>query len=212
MTELAGVVTMLDAAAHRDAAHLERLASVGLPQVGVETRVVDPDRLQDVEPGATGELRFRTNQAMRGYLDRPDATAAMKTVDGWIRTGDIGRRDEAGFVYLLDRLKDMIITGGENVFGPEVESVLSDCPGDAEAMIIGIPDERWGEIVKAVIITSPGTEVSPEDVIVCCWERLARYQCPTSVDIVQTLPRNGTGKVLKHVLREPYLLRPVVKN
>jgi acyl-CoA synthetase (AMP-forming)/AMP-acid ligase II len=204
MTETSGVTTLLTAEAHRDSAHPERLASGGLPLPGVEQRVVDPVTLEDVKPGERGEIWFRSAQAMRGYLNKPQATAATKTADGWIRSGDIGRTDDAGFVYVLDRVKDMIITGGENVYGPEVESVLSACPGVSEGVIIGIPDERWGEAVKAVVVPAPGAQLSAADVIAFCRTRLARYQCPASVDFVQELPRNATGKVLKRALREPY--------
>ena len=204
MTETSGVTTLLTAEAHRDTAHPERLASGGLPLPGVELRVVDPVKLEDVKPGDKGEIWFRSAQSMLGYLNQPQATAAAKTADGWIRSGDIGRTDDAGFVYVLDRVKDMIITGGENVYGPEVESVLSACPGVSEGVIIGVPDERWGEAVKAVVVAAPGAELSAQDVIAFCRTRLARYQCPSSVDFVQELPRNATGKVLKRSLREPY--------
>jgi acyl-CoA synthetase (AMP-forming)/AMP-acid ligase II len=204
MTELTGVTTLLTDAAHRDGAHPERLASGGLPLPGVEVRVVDPVTFEDAKPGDRGEIWFRSAQAMRGYLNRPAATAEAKTADGWIRSGDIGSTDAAGFVYVLDRLKDMIITGGENVYGPEVENVLSACPGVSEGVIIGVPDERWGEAVKAVVVRAPGAELSADDVIAFCRGRLARYQCPTSVDFVEDMPRSGAGKVLKRTLREPY--------
>jgi acyl-CoA synthetase (AMP-forming)/AMP-acid ligase II len=204
MTELSGVVTLLTNEAHRDDAHPERLASGGLPLPGVEIRVADPATLDDVKLGKTGEIWCRSAQAMRGYLNRPEATAGTETADGWIRTGDMGRVDDAGFVYVLDRLKDMIITGGENVYGPEVESVLSACPGVSEGVIIGVPDERWGEAVKAVVVPAPGADLSAADVIAFCRARLAHYQCPTSVDFVEELPHSATGKVLKRALREPY--------
>ena len=204
MTELSGVAALLTDQAHRDAAHPERLASGGLPLPGVEVRVVDPVTLEDVKPGEKGELWFRSAQAMRGYLNRPAASAETKTADGWIRSGDIGRTDDAGFVYVLDRVKDMIITGGENVYGPEVENVLNACPGVSEGVIIGVPDERWGEAVKAVVVRAPGAEVSAADVIDFCRARLAHYQCPASVEFAGDLPRSATGKVLKRTLREPY--------
>jgi acyl-CoA synthetase (AMP-forming)/AMP-acid ligase II len=204
MTELSGVATMLTPEAHRDASHPEWLASAGQPLPGVEVRVVDPVTLDEVKPGATGEIWVRTVQAMRGYLNRPEATAETRTPDGWIRTGDIGRIDADGFVYILDRLKDMIITGGENVYGPEVESVLNACPGVAEGVIIGVPDERWGEAVKAVVVPAPGAQLTAADVIAFCRDRLAHYQCPASVDFVEDLPRTATGKALKRALREPY--------
>jgi acyl-CoA synthetase (AMP-forming)/AMP-acid ligase II len=205
MTELSGAAAVLSPEAHRDGAHPERLTSAGQPMPGVAVRVVDPVALEDVKPGETGEIWFRTAQAMLGYLNQPEATAQTKTADGWIRTGDIGRTDEAGFVYLLDRLKDMIITGGENVYGPEVENVLNACPGVREGVVIGVPDERWGEAVKAIVVPAPGAEPSAADVIAFCRDRLAHYQCPVSVDFVDDLPRSGTGKVLKRALREPYL-------
>jgi acyl-CoA synthetase (AMP-forming)/AMP-acid ligase II len=195
---------MLTPEAHRDGSHPEWLASAGQPLPGVEVRVVDPVTLDEVKPGATGEIWVRTVQAMRGYLNRPEATAETRTPDGWIRTGDIGRIDADGFVYILDRLKDMIITGGENVYGPEVESVLNACPGVAEGVIIGVPDERWGEAVKAVVVPAPGAQLTAADVIAFCRDRLAHYQCPASVDFVEDLPRTATGKALKRALREPY--------
>jgi acyl-CoA synthetase (AMP-forming)/AMP-acid ligase II len=204
MTEISGVATLLADAAHRDPAHPERLASGGLPLPGVETRVVDPVTLEDVKPGEKGELWFRSAQVMRGYLNRPEATAEAKTADGWLRSGDIGRTDDAGFVYVLDRVKDMIITGGENVYGPEVENVLNACPGVSEGVIIGVPDERWGEAVKAIVVRAPGAELSADDVIAFCRGRLAHFQSPTSVEFAADLPRNATGKVLKRALREPY--------
>jgi acyl-CoA synthetase (AMP-forming)/AMP-acid ligase II len=204
MTELSGVGTMLTPEDHRDDAHPERLASGGPPLPGVEIRIVDPATLDDVKPGETGEIWFRSAQTMRGYLNQPAATAEAKTADGWLRSGDMGRVDQAGYVYVLDRLKDMIITGGENVYGPEVENVLGDCPGVSEGVIIGIPDERWGEAVKAFVVPAPGAQLSAADVIDFCRARLAHYQCPTSVDIVEELPRSATGKVLKRTLRAPY--------
>ena len=204
MTELSGAVTMLTPSEHRDESHPERLASAGRAVPGVEIRVVDPVALAEVAVGAVGEIWIRTEQVMAGYLHRPDATAAVLGADGWLRTGDIGRVDADGYVYLLDRLKDMIITGGENVYGPEVESVLSDCPGVAEGVVIGVPDEQWGEAVKAVVVLAPGASAGAADVITFCRDRLAHYQCPTSVEFVTDLPRNATGKVLKRALREPY--------
>jgi acyl-CoA synthetase (AMP-forming)/AMP-acid ligase II len=198
MTELSGAVTLLLGADHRDAAHPERLASAGRPIPGAEVRVVDPATLRDVEPGERGELWFRTDATMLGYLG--DDHFSLN--DGWLRTGDIGRVDGAGYVYVLDRLKDMIITGGENVYCPEVENVLCACPGVAEGVVIGVPDSHWGETVKAFV--TPSGSVTADEVIAFCRERLAHYQCPTSVEFAESLPRNATGKVLKHVLREPY--------
>jgi acyl-CoA synthetase (AMP-forming)/AMP-acid ligase II len=196
MTELSGAVTLLSNADHRDPAHPERLASAGRPLPGAEVRVVDPATSRDVEPGERGELWFRTDATMLGYLG--DNQFSLN--DGWLATGDIGRVDDAGYVYILDRLKDMIITGGENVYCPEVENVLCACPGVAEGVVIGVPDPHWGETVKAFVI--PSGQVTAAEVIAFCRDRLAHYQCPTTVEFAETLPRNATGKVLKHVLRE----------
>ncbi|HZR48242.1 MAG TPA: AMP-binding protein [Streptosporangiaceae bacterium] len=204
MTELSGAVTMLTPAEHRDESHPERLASAGRAVPGVEVRVVDPVGLTDVPPGEVGEIWIRTAQVMAGYLHRPEATAEVLGSDGWLRTGDIGRVDADGYVYILDRLKDMIITGGENVYGPEVESVLSACPGVAECAVIGVPDEQWGEAVKAIVVAAPADALTAAEVIAFCRERLAHYQCPTSVEFVTDMPRNATGKVLKRALRDPY--------
>lgn len=203
MTELAGVVTTLDPDAHRDTARPERLASAGTVLPQVEMRVVDPATLEDAEPGTPGELWFRTDQAMAGYLGKPEATAET-IVDGWVRSGDVGRVDDGGFVFIEDRVKDMIITGGENVYSPEVERVIAEYPGVGEVAVIGVPDERWGEQIKAIVAPAPGEGVDAERLVEYCRERLAHYKCPRSVDVVEALPRNATGKILKRTLRRPY--------
>jgi acyl-CoA synthetase (AMP-forming)/AMP-acid ligase II len=204
MTEMSGVTTALSAEAHRDADHPERLTSAGLPIRGVEMRVVDPLSLEDLPVGEPGEVWFRTAQAMRGYLGKPEATAEAKTPDGWMRTGDVGRLDDGGFLYIIDRLKDMIISGGENVYSPEVENVLAAHPSVGEVAIIGVPDERWGEVVKAVVAPAAGATVDAGELIAFARERLAHYKCPQSIDVVEALPRNPAGKVLKRELRRPY--------
>ncbi|MGH3425610.1 MAG: AMP-binding enzyme, partial [Nocardioidaceae bacterium] len=132
------------------------------------------------------------------------ATAEVITADGWFRTGDIGRVDEGGYVYVEDRLKDMIISGGENVYCPEIERVLAEHPAVAEVAVIGVPDDRWGEAVKAVVALAPGHPATPEELIEHTRARLAHYKCPASVDVVEALPRNPTGKILKRDLRKPY--------
>ena len=204
LTEVAGVITHLMPDAHRDAAHPERLVSAGQVIPEGELRVVDPGTLADVPTGQPGELWFRTPQLMKGFLNKPEETAKVITEDGWFRTGDLGRVDEGGFVYVEDRLKDMIISGGENVYSPEVERVLAEHPAVAEVAVIGVPDEAWGEVVKAVVSLHPDTEASPEQLIEWCRERLARFKCPRSVDVLDALPRNPTGKILKRSLRAPY--------
>ncbi|WP_348726748.1 long-chain-fatty-acid--CoA ligase [uncultured Mycolicibacterium sp.] len=198
MTETTGSVTQLDGADH--VAHL--LRSCGKPYPWVQIRIVGPDGT-DVAPGAVGEVWTRSAQNMLGYWNNPDATAATLHPDGWLRTGDAGYLDD-GYLYLHDRLKDMIVSGGENVYPAEVENVLMTQPGVADAAVIGVPDERWGEAVKAVIVASPGTELSAEDVIAYARTRLGGFKLPKSVDFVAALPRNPSGKLLKRELREPY--------
>ena len=204
MTEFGGVITVLTDEAHRDEAHPERLVSAGLPVANAEMRIVDPATLEDVAVGGSGEVWFRTPQATAGYLGKPEATAELITADGWVRTGDLGRVDSDGFLFIEDRLKDMIITGGENVYSPEVERVLAEHPGVAEVAIIGVPDDKWGESVKAVVAFKPDQAVPADELIAYAKERLAGYKTPSSIDIVEALPRNPSGKVLKRDLRKPY--------
>ncbi|MEJ7636308.1 long-chain-fatty-acid--CoA ligase [Aeromicrobium sp.] len=204
MTEMGGVITALNDEAHRDTDHPERLVSAGKPVDHAEMRIVDPVTLQDVPQGQSGEVWFRTPQATIGYLGRPDATAELLTPDGWLRTGDLGRVDEGGFLFIEDRIKDMIITGGENVYSPEVERILAEHPAVAEIAIIGVPDDKWGEAVKAVVAFKPDQSASPEELIAYARERLASYKSPSSIDVVEALPRNPSGKILKRDLRKPY--------
>jgi len=139
---------------------------------------------------------------MKGYHNKPAATAESITEDGWFRTGDIGRVDEGGFIFVEDRLKDMIISGGENIYSIEVERVLAEHRAVVDVAVIGVPDEKWGEVVKAVVVVE--SEVSESELIAFARERLAAYKCPKSVDITDELPRNPTGKVLKKELRKPH--------
>lgn len=204
MTELAGVVTALMPDVHRDEAQIERMASAGTPIPGVEVRIVDPVTLEDAPSGTTGELWWRSDQCTPGYLGKPEATAETITADGWLRSGDMGRADDGGFIFIEDRLKDMIITGGENVYSPEIERVLVEHPAIAEVAVIGVPNDRWGEAVKAVIVLKPDVEIDESELIAYTHGRLAKFKCPTSVDVVEVLPRNPTGKILKRDLRKPY--------
>ncbi len=141
---------------------------------------------------------------MKGYWNKPEATAAAFTDDGWFKTGDAGYLDEDGFVFLTDRVKDMIVSGGENVYPAEIENALSVHPAIADIAVIGVPDDRWGETVKAVVVKAEGVEVTPQEIIAFARERLAGFKCPTSVDFAEVLPRNPSGKLLKRELREPY--------
>jgi acyl-CoA synthetase (AMP-forming)/AMP-acid ligase II len=204
LTEVSGVLTHLMPDAHRDTEHPERLVSAGRCIPEVEVRVVDPGSLEDLPTGEHGELWFRTPQLMKGYLNRPDATAEVITADGWFRTGDMGVVDEDGFVFVQDRLKDMIISGGENIYSPEIERVLAEHPAVMEVAVIGVPDDRWGEVVKAVVSLHPDQSATEDELIAFSRDRLAHYKCPKSVDLVEALPRNPTGKILKRDLRAPY--------
>ncbi|WP_370670697.1 AMP-binding protein [Smaragdicoccus niigatensis] len=201
-TELSGVAVTLSPADHRDVSRPQLLVSAGKPVPGTELRVTDVTTGETVETGEQGELWFRTEQAMTEYLNRPDATAETITADGWVRSGDVGRVDAQGYVYVEDRLKDLIITGGENVYGPEVERVLIEHPAIVDAAIIGVPDDHWGESVKAIVVT--GRPTTADDVIAFCRDRLAGYKCPRTVDFLLELPRNASGKILKRELRKQF--------
>jgi acyl-CoA synthetase (AMP-forming)/AMP-acid ligase II len=204
MTEMSGVFSVLGPAEHRDPAHRARLVSAGRPLPGVELRVVDPATAERLPAGAGGEFWVRSTQRMAGYWGNPEATAETIREHGWLRTGDAGYQDEDGYLFIQDRVKDMIISGGENVYPAEVERVLAEHPSVAEVAVIGVPHEKWGETVKAVVVAREGATVDEAELIGFSRDRLAGYKCPTSVDVVHALPRNPTGKVLKRVLRAPY--------
>jgi len=203
-TELAGVISALSPQAHRDAAHQDRLGSAGTLLAGAQVRVVDPASGQDVAVGQPGEFWFRSAQQMMGYLNRPEDTAQAITADGWLRSGDIGHLDEGGFLFISDRIMDMIITGGENVYSPEVEQAMAEHPAVAEVAVIGIPDDHWGETIMAMVVLRPGHQATGEEIIGFTRARLAHYKCPRTVEIIDALPRNPSGKVLKRTLRAPY--------
>ena len=204
LTEVCGVITHLLPEAHHDEEHPERLLSAGTCIPEAEVRVADPGTLEELPTGEPGELWFRTPQLMKGYLNKPDETAEVITDDGWFRTGDIGHVDDGGYVYVSDRLKDMIISGGENIYSPEVERVLVEHPAVMEVAVIGVPDDTWGEVVKAVVSLHEGASATEQEIIDHCREHLAHFKCPRSVDVVEALPRNPTGKILKRALRRPY--------
>ncbi len=204
LTEVAGVVTHLMPEHHRDTAHPERLLSAGIPIPECEVRIVDPATLADVAVGEEGEIWLRTPQLMKGFLNKPEETAKAITEDGWFRSGDIGRVDEGGFVYVHDRIKDMIISGGENIYSPEVERVLAEHPAVLEVAVIGVPDDTWGEVVKAIVALKPDTAATEQEIIDFCRDRLAHFKCPRSVDFLELLPRNPSGKILKRELRKEH--------
>jgi long-chain acyl-CoA synthetase len=203
LTETTGAITQLDGKDHDPVNRPELLRSCGKPYPWVEFRVVDENG-DDVAVGQVGELWTRSHQNMKGYWNNPDATAQAVTPDGWFKTGDAGFADAAGFIYLHDRVKDMIVSGGENVYPAEVENVLMKHPDIADVAVIGVPDDRWGESVKAVVVRAADTDLSEADVITFAREHLAGYKLPKSVDFTDVLPRNPSGKLLKRELREPY--------
>ncbi|KQY57658.1 long-chain-fatty-acid--CoA ligase [Nocardioides sp. Root140] len=202
LTEVAGVATHLLPEHHRDPGHPERLLSAGIPIPGVEVRIVDPASLGDVAVGEEGEIWLRTPQLMQGFLNRPDETAEVIVDGGWFRTGDMGKVDDGGFVYVQDRIKDMIISGGENIYSPEVERVLAEHPAVLEVAVIGVPDDTWGESVKGVVALKPDTTATADELIAFCKASLASFKCPRSIDVIEALPRNPSGKILKRELRK----------
>jgi long-chain acyl-CoA synthetase len=205
MTETTGAIVRLASEDHDpDGPRRHLLRAAGRPVAGVELRIVSPDTEQDVPVGEVGEVWTRSGYNMVGYWDKPDETAATLRPDGWLRTGDAGYLDADGYLYLHDRIKDMIVSGAENVYPAEVENVLLAHPAIVDAAAIGVPDERWGETVKAIVVAAPGATVQADDVIAFCRDRLAHFKCPTSVDVVAALPRNPSGKILKRELREPF--------
>ncbi len=205
MTETSGTVTALFPEEHgaNDAA-AKRLQSVGRALPWAEIRLVDPRTGSDAEVDAFGEIWIRSTANTPGYLNDALATSSAITDDGWLRTGDGASRDAEGFIYLKDRIKDMIISGGENVYPIEVENVLAEHPDIADAAVIGVPSARWGETVMAVVVAQAASALTAEEIIQFTRERLAHFKCPTLVELVSELPRTATGKVQKSALRKRY--------
>jgi long-chain acyl-CoA synthetase len=179
-----------------------RLASAGQANVGVDLRVVD-DAGAEVAPGGVGEIIIRGSNITQGYWNRPEETAfALR--DGWLHTGDLAIVDEGNYLYIVDRKKDMIISGGENVYSAEVEGALYAHPAVLEAAVIGVPDKTWGERVHAVVVLKPGQDASADALIAHCRERIAGYKVPRTVEYAEALPKSGAGKILKASLREKF--------
>jgi long-chain acyl-CoA synthetase len=203
MTEAAPTVTTCTPADHRrdDGA---RLASMGAPVIGVEVEVRDPDSAVPLPAGEIGEVWVRGPNVMLGYWEQPEATAAALTPDGWYRTGDAAYADADGYLFLVDRLKDMIISGGENVYSVEVEAVLAEHPAVAEAAVYGVPHARWGEAVHATVAVTDAA-VTADDLIAHCRARIAGFKVPRGIDLTsEPLPKSGAGKLLKNRLRDPH--------
>lgn len=204
MTELSPIATLLHWKEHiGDGRARGRHRGAGRATLGCEVRIVDAND-QPVPRGTVGEIVARGDNVMMGYWERPEETARA-VVDGWMHTGDGGYMDEDGFIYVVDRVKDMIISGGENVYSVEVENAVAQHPAVAQCAVIGIPSEEWGEQVHAVVVTRQGTALAPEELIAFCKTLIAGYKCPRSVDVRQEpLPLSGAGKILKRELRKPY--------
>jgi len=182
--------------------------SIGLPLPGLEVRIVDPATLQDVKAGETGEIWLKGPAVTPGYWRKPEETAKA-FMDGWFRTGDLGRIDDEGYYYLTDRLKHIIISGGENISPKEVESVINRLEGVVESSVIGLPDDQWGEKVAAAVVVKPESKVKSEDVQQFCKLHLHNWKCPKEIVLVEMLPRNTMGKVLKEELKNLFAEKPV---
>jgi long-chain acyl-CoA synthetase len=188
----------------QDHEHTEdRLTSCGRPCPGVDLCIVDESG-RELEPGHRGELVARAANVMRGYWNNPGETK-LTFRDGMFRTGDVGYRDADGYFFILDRAKDMIVTGGENVYSGEVEAVIYEHPAVLEAAVFGIPDPQWGELVAACVVRKPGRDLSADDLIAHCRRFLANYKIPRHIEFSETeLPKSGSGKILKRLLRERF--------
>jgi len=204
MTEATCVIAYLGPEDHKRAVKEkpDLLLSAGRPLVGTEIRIVDENDVP-VARGDVGEIVVRGPQLMRGYWNMPDESAETLR-GGWLHTGDAGMMDDEGYVYIQDRVKDMIVSGGENIYPRGIEDVLFQHPAVADAAVIGVPDEQWGETVKAIVVLRQGATATEEEIIDFCRGKLGGFERPRSVDFIDALPRNPSGKVLKRDLREPY--------
>lgn len=203
MTETGGFATMLRWRDHIfDGPKAHRIAACGQPAPGVEIRIVDPAG-DDLPRGQLGEIAIKSDYLMREYLDKPEQTAAALR-GGWMFSGDAGYMDEDGYLYVADRVKDMIVTGGENVFSIEVENAVSTHPAVSQCAVIGIPDPKWGETVHAVVVLRLGATASETELIGHCRTLIANYKCPRSVEIIAEMPMSAAGKITKGTLRDKY--------
>lgn len=202
MTEACGTIVYLPPDDH-DPNGNRRMKSAGRPMPGIEIKIVNTQG-NDLPSETVGEIATRSTSNMAGYWKNEAATQETLDTNGWLRTGDAGYLDADGYLYIHDRVKDMIISGAENIYPAEVESAIFGHPAVADVAVIGVPDERWGEAVKAVVVLKPGTEASEADILGFARQRIAAFKAPKSVDFVVALPRNASGKVLKRNLKEPY--------
>lgn len=199
MTETSGTIVALPPEDH-DPQGSPKMRSVGKPLWGVDIKVIN-EQGETLPTGEIGEIATRSIKNMAGYWQRPDATAETIDAQGWLRTGDAGYLDEDGYLYIHDRVKDMIISGGENVYPAEVENALYSHPGVDDVAVVGVPDEKWGEAVKAFVVCKAGEQVEPEALIAFCRERIAAFKCPKTIEFIEALPRNASGKILRRELR-----------
>lgn len=204
MTEMTAAIAILSWSDHQRALREkpELLVAAGRPILGTDVRVVDEND-NDVPNGTIGEVLARGPQMMKGYWKQPEATAEALR-GGWMHTGDAGVLDDEGYLYIQDRVKDMVVSGGENIYPRVVEEVLFKHPAVAEVAVIGVPDQQWGETIKAIVVLRPGMMATAEEIMEFCRGKLGGFERPRSVDFVESLPRTPSGKVLKRVLREPY--------
>ncbi len=202
MTEACGTIVYLPPDDH-DPEGNRRMKSAGRPMPGIEIKIIDREG-NTLPLEAVGEVATRSSSNMAGYWKNDAATLETIDRDGWLRTGDAGYLDADGYLYIHDRVKDMIISGAENIYPAEVESAMFGHPAIADVAIIGVPDDKWGEAVKAMVVLKPGAEASEADLIAFTRSRIAAFKVPKSVDFVEALPRNASGKVLKRALRDPF--------
>jgi long-chain acyl-CoA synthetase len=205
LTETTGAIVTLAPEDHDPGGpHAHRLRSCGKPNSNVELRIVDPSTGEDVAAGEVGEILCRTNQNMLGYWRNEEGTRAAFVDGDWFRTGDAGYLDADGYLYIHDRMKDMIVSGGENVYPAEIENALMKHPDVADVAVIGVPDDRWGEVGKAFVVKAAASEPSPDEILAFARDQLAGFKVPKSVEFTEVIPRNPSGKVLKKELRAPY--------
>jgi fatty-acyl-CoA synthase len=203
ITQGYGLTETAPGALHQDVPHVfSKLGSVGVPSFFTDVRIVDPDD-NELPAGERGEVVISGPNVTPGYWQNPAATADAVR-DGWFHSGDIATRDEDGYHYVVDRVKDMIISGGENIYPTEVENEIHGFPGIAECAVIGVPDEHWGEVGRAIVRVLPDARVEAEELLAHLRTRIAGYKVPKSVVFVDDLPTTGSGKIRKNVLRERY--------
>ncbi len=200
MTETNGSVTFLPPEEHKIGS--ERLKSCGIPFTGCDIKIVDSEG-NTLPPREVGEIVVFSKSLMKGYWNLPEATEKAVR-DGWYYSGDAGFIDEGGFLYIHDRVTDMIVSGGENIYPAEVENALASHDAVADVAVIGVPSKRWGEEVKAIVVKTAGTDPEVDDLIAFAREKIAGFKCPKTIDFVDELPRNPSGKLLKRQLREPF--------